>query len=88
MGVILKKPNKFLAHYNMPLVDGRWLENGSRFTAILMAFANALKMASILWCSLSPLHEIFKLHFAASLNDLKNERTFLLAFLRFSRAEN
>lgn len=33
---------------SVPFVLGRYNERGSRFTAILMAFAKALKMASIL----------------------------------------
>ena len=57
--------------YNIPLVEGRIIFSRSRLTAILMALANALKMASILWCSLVPSALIFRLAFAPSVNDLK-----------------
>ena len=41
--------NKLLVlFYNTPLVDGKIILSGSLFTAILIALANALKMASIL----------------------------------------
>jgi len=43
-----------LKHYSTPFVLGKASLYGFRFTAILIALANALKMASILWCSFSP----------------------------------
>ena len=55
--------------HKTPFVLGS--ESPSRRTAILMAFANALKMASILWCSIVPSALIFRLHRALSENDLK-----------------
>ena len=60
-----------LVAYNTPLVLGNASLSGLRFTAILIDLAKALKMASILWCSLSPLQLIFTLALAASLKDLK-----------------
>ena len=38
----------FSKYYKTPFVEGSWLLFKSRFTAILMALAKALKMASIL----------------------------------------
>ncbi len=64
-------PSAFHLSYNKPLVLGNTIFSASRLIAILMALANALKIASILWCSLSPSALMFRLHFAASLNDLK-----------------
>ena len=61
----------FLFYYNIPLVVGSASCMGSFLTAMRMAFAKALKMASILWCSLSPLQKTLRLHLAASENDLK-----------------
>jgi hypothetical protein len=43
-----------VSHYSTPFVLGKASLYGFRFTAILIALANALKMASILWCSFSP----------------------------------
>ena len=43
----------------------------SRRIAILMDFAKALNIASILWCSIVPSAFMFKLHWALSENDLK-----------------
>src|SRR5690606_41864759 len=57
--------------YNSPFVLGNRMLSKSRLTAIFMHFANALKIASILWCSFSPSALTFKLHFAASEKDLK-----------------
>ncbi len=61
----------FLFYYNIPLVVGSASCIGSFLTAIRIAFAKALKMASILWCSLSPLQKTLRLHLAASEKDLK-----------------
>jgi len=61
----------FLFYYNIPLVVGSASCMGSFLTAMRMAFAKALKMASILWCSLSPLQKTLRLHLAASEYDLK-----------------
>ena len=60
--------------YNTPLVLGKTIFSASRFTAILIAFAKALNIASILWCSFSPSALMFRLHLDASLNDLKKCR--------------
>ena len=57
--------------YNIPFVLGKIIFSTSLFTAILMDFAKALKIASILWCSFVPSALIFKLHFAPSVKDLK-----------------
>lgn len=57
--------------YKIPFVVGKLLLLMSLFTAIFIAFANALNIDSILWCSFSPSALIFKLHLAASLKDLK-----------------
>jgi len=54
----------------MPFVLGKIIFSTSCLMAILIALAKALKIASILWCSLSPSTFIFKLHFAPSVNDL------------------
>ena len=79
----LIKPSKGFRHKNpvfspgfsfyqsIPFVVGSASCIGSFFTAIRMAFAKALKMASILWCSLSPWQKTLRLHLAASENDLK-----------------
>jgi len=56
-------------NYSIPLVLGKSLP--SLFTAILIDFATALKMASILWCSLSPSAFILRLHLAASEKDFQ-----------------
>lgn len=61
----------FLLHQSIPFVVGNASCIGSFLTAMRMAFAKALKMASILWCSLSPLQKTLRLHLAASENDLK-----------------
>lgn len=61
----------FSLYQSIPLVVGSASCIGSFFTAIRMAFAKALKMASILWCSLSPWQKTLRLHLAASENDLK-----------------
>ena len=45
--------------------------DSSRCRAILMALATALKIASILWCSLSPVQEILSVDRELSVNDLK-----------------
>lgn len=61
-----------LCLYSTPLVLGRLSRSfRSRLTAILIALANALNMASILWCSFCPSHFTFRLHFEVSENDLK-----------------
>ena len=57
--------------YNTPLVLGKLILFASLFTASLMALAKALNIDSILWCSFVPSTLMFKLHFDASLNDLK-----------------
>jgi hypothetical protein len=60
------------AYYKTPLVLGKLsMALGSRFTAIFMAFAQALNIASILWCSLSPSTFMFRLHLAVSVKLLK-----------------
>src|SRR6218665_3256973 len=58
--------------YRTPFVLGK-LSNSfkSRFTAIFIDLAKALKMASILWCSFCPSHLMFRLHLEVSENDLK-----------------
>src|SRR5690606_24765642 len=61
-------------HHRLPLVDGNTISSASRFTAILMALAKALKMASILWCSFPPSALMFRLALAPSLKDLKKWR--------------
>ena len=57
--------------YRIPFVEGKLILFISLLTAIFIAFARALKIASILWCSFWPSALIFKLHLLASLNDLK-----------------
>ena len=66
----LRRTNAFL-YYNIPLVDGKLIFVASLLIAIFSAFAKALKIDSILWCSFCPSTLIFKLHLEASLNDLK-----------------
>jgi len=61
----------FSFYQSIPFVVGSASCIGSFFTAIRMALAKALKMASILWCSLSPWQKTLRLHLAASENDLK-----------------
>jgi len=61
----------FSFYQSIPFVVGSASCIGSFLTAIRMAFAKALKMASILWCSLSPWQKTLRLHLAASENDLK-----------------
>lgn len=61
----------FSFYQSIPLVVGSASCIGFFFTAIRMALAKALKMASILWCSLSPWQKTLRLHLAASENDLK-----------------
>src|SRR6185503_16068023 len=58
-------------HYKIPFVEGKTILFTSLLTAILIALAKALKMASILWCSFSPSALILMLNFAESLKDLK-----------------
>src|SRR5690606_10641769 len=58
-----------LLFYKTPFVLGRTIFSASRFTAILIAFAKALKMASILWCSLVPSALMLRLALAPSVND-------------------
>src|SRR5690606_7493486 len=61
----------FFTIYNTPFVLGNCIFSASRRTAFFIDFAKALKIASILWCSLSPSALIFKFDFDASENDLK-----------------
>ena len=66
-----------MAFYNIPFDDGKNILLTSLFTAIFIAFAKALKIPSILWCSFTPSAFIFKLHFAPSVNDLNKSFPFL-----------
>jgi hypothetical protein len=57
--------------YSIPLVEGKIIFSVSLFTATFIALANALKIASILWCSLVPSALMLILALAPSENDLK-----------------
>src|ERR1700743_2336527 len=69
--MLIYSPFRGLGGYNTPLVLGKTILFTSLFTAIFMAFAKALNIASILWCSFWPSAFMLRLHFAASLKDLK-----------------
>ena len=58
-------------NYSIPFVLGNCAERASRLFAILIARANPLNIASILWCSLSPSTLILRLQRAVSEKDLK-----------------